>query len=287
MRSIVNADCTGVVNLDVVGSNADWNPTAVVGSPTPTPTPTPSPAITADLDVDAYASTLTPMVGSQMTYTIDVSNLGGNTATGVAVNAQIPSAVTVVNVQTPQGSCAVSNGQLDCQLGSVAANAQFSITLTVTVNSVGFVSTTFAGTAIETDPDLSNNSQTVGVTVSGPCAAPVTAPIEITRWQWRRDDRNAQDELILTIRNVSGRSLDPRLIFVFDNLPSGVMIDPSVVAGYTQCSTPLGSPYLVSYAPNKKEWKDMQTVSVRVLFNNPSRGSIPFNWRLYSGEVNP
>ena len=285
--TVMDADGTNKVNLDVVGRNADWNPTAVISVPTPTPTPTPTPAIAADLEVDAYASAINVSVGGQVTYTIEVDNLGPNNATGVAVGAAIPSTITTTSLQASQGSCSIANGQLDCQLGNIAANGQATITLTANMNTVGYVSTTFTGTAIETDPDAANNSQTVGVTVSGQCATPVTTPIEITRSQWRRYDNLGQDELILTIRNVSGQSLDPRLIFVFDNLPQGVSIDPSLVAGYTQCSTPQGSPYLVSYAPNKKEWKHMQTVSVRVLFNNPSRGGIPFQWRLYSGNVNP
>ena len=119
------------------------------------------------------------------------------------------------------------------------------------------------------------------------CAQPISIPYEITRSQWRRHDATGQDELILTIRNRSEQSVNPRLAFVFDNLPAGVTVDPSVVDGYTQCAAPTGSPYLIAYAPNKKEWKPMQTVSVRVLFNNPSRAAIPYDWRLYNSTENP
>jgi len=121
----------------------------------------------------------------------------------------------------------------------------------------------------------------------GNCAQPIAIPIEITRQQWRRNEATGQDELIMTIRNRSEQQVNPRLIFVFDNLPAGVSVDPTVVDGYTACAAPLGSPYLVGSAPNKKEWKPMQTVSVRVLFNNPSRVSIPVNWRLYNSTENP
>jgi hypothetical protein len=171
---IMNADGSDAVNLDVVGDNPSWNPTAVLpptGTPTPTPsTPTPTPTVTP----------------------------------------------------TPND-----------------------------------------------------------------CAQPISIPIEITRSQWRRNDATAQDELILTIRNRSEQSVNPRLAFVFDNLPEGVTLDPSVVDGYTQCAAPLNSPYIIAYAPNKKDWKPMQTVSVRVLFNNPSRDPIPYDWRLYNSTENP
>ena len=287
MLHIMKSDGSEKVNLDVVGRNADWNPTAIIAEPTPSVTPTPTPALAANIEVDAYASALSVPVGSQITITSEVRNLGTDTATGVTLTSPFPAALALVNLQPSQGSCSVASGQLDCQLGSLAANGQATIIITANINTIGFASMNFAGAAIENDPDMTNNSQSVGVTAVGQCATLVTTTIEITRSQWRRNDRDGQDELILTIRNRSGQSLDPRLIFVFDNLPQGVTVDPSVVAGYTQCSTPQGSPYLVAEAPNGREWKDMQTVSVRVLFNNPSRVEIPYNWRLYSGEVNP
>jgi uncharacterized repeat protein (TIGR01451 family) len=285
MLHIMNADGTNRVNLDVVGRNPDWNPTAVIVEPTPTPTP--APAIEADVDVDAYASALNVTVGSPVTYTVNVKNLGTHDATGVSVGSAWPAILSVTDIQSSQGSCSIAAGQLECQLGTIAVNGQTAITIVANTTAIGFAGMTFSGAAIEGDPDPANNSQTVGVTVTGPCATPVTNPIQITRDQWRRNDRTGQDELILTIRNISGRSLDPRLIFVFDNLPAGVTVDQNVVSGTTQCAAPLGSPYLVAFAPNGKEWKNMQTVSVRVLFNNPARVGITYDWRLYSGSINP
>ena len=284
---VMNADGTNPVNLDVVGRNADWNPTAVIVEPTPTPTATPTPEIRADIDVDAQASAANVSLGGEITYTINVKNLGGDNATGVTLNSPFPASLTLGNLQSSQGSCAVVSAQLECQIGSLAANSQTTISLTGTANAVGFIGMNFTGAALETDPEPANNSEAVGVTVLGSCATPLTTPYEVTRTQWRRYDHLGQDELILTIRNRAGRSLDPRVIFVFDNLPPGVTIDPSLIAGHTQCSTPQGSPYLVAFAPNGQEWKDMQTVSVRVLFNNPSRAGIPYDWRLYTGQVNP
>jgi len=284
---VMNADGTNPVNLDVIGDNADWNPTAVISVPTPTPTATPTPDIKADIDVDAKASVANVTVGGQVTYSVAVKNLGGDQATGVTLSSPFPASLTLANVQSSQGSCAVVSAQLDCQLGSIAANAQATITLTGSANSVGFIGLNFAGAAIETDPDLSNNSEAVNVTVLGPCATPITTPFEVTKIQWRRYDAFGQDELTLTLRNRAGRSLDPRVIVAFDDLPQGVTIDPSQISGYTQCSTPQGSPYVVGFAPNGQEWKDMQTVSFRVLFNNPTRGGIPYHWRFFTGQVNP
>lgn len=280
---VMNADGSGVVNLDVVGNNPDWNPTAILAGGTPSPTP----SIEADLAVQASVSNAAPAIGSQVTLTATVTNNGTNAATDALLTAQVPSSVVAGSANSSQGSCTISNGQVECPIGALANGGSATVTILATVNAVGFASTQFNASAAETDPDASNNTATANVNVVGPCAAPVTTPIEITRSQWRRDDRTGQDELILTIRNRADHNVDPRIIFVFDGLPAGVSIDPSVVAGYTQCAAPIGSPYLVTFAPNKKEWKPMQTVSVRVLFNNPSRAEIPYSWRLYSGNVNP
>lgn len=283
MMHVMNADGTGRTSLDVVGDNPDWNPTAILPGPTPTPTPT----ITADVAVQASVSNATPTIGDQVTFTATVTNNSTSDATGTALTAKIPASIVAGSAQASQGNCTISNGQLDCQLGALANGVSATVTVTATVNAIGFASTQFNAAATETDPDAANNSATANINVVGPCAAPVTTPIEITRSQWRRDDRTGQDELIMTIRNRADHNVDPRIIFVFDGLPAGVTVDPSVVAGYTGCAAPIGSPYLVTFAPNKQEWKPMQTVSVRVLFNNPSRVEIPFTWRLYSGNVNP
>lgn len=285
--TVMNADGSNPVSLDVAGENPDWNPTAVLEHPTPTPTPTQIPVVEADLTIQANASSSSVSIGSQVTYTINVSNNGMDTATGVTVSGAFPSALATASMNSSQGSCSVISGQLNCQLGSLPANGSVSITIIANATSVGFISMQLGVSAIENDPDLTNNSATAGVSVVGPCAQPLTTTYEVTRTQWRRYDNLGQDELILTVRNRADHALDPRFIVVFDNLPAGITIDPSVVAGYTQCAPPMGSPYVVGFAPNNQEWKPMQTISIRILFNNPARGGIPFNWRYFVGSVNP
>ena len=285
--TVMNANGSNPVSLDVAGENPDWNPTAVLEQPTPTPTPTPIPAIEANLAIQANASNSSVTVGGQVTYTINVSNSGPNDATGVAVTGNFPTALSTTLMNSSQGSCGVVGGQLNCQLGTMAASGTASITIVANTTTAGYIGMQLGVAAIETDPDTGNNSATAGVSVVGPCAQPLTTTYEITRTQWRRYDNLGQDELILTVRNRADHAIDPRFIVVFDNLPAGITVDPSVVAGYTQCAPPIGSPYVVGFAPNKQEWKPMQTISVRILFNNPARGGIPFTWRYYTGSVNP
>lgn len=287
LLSVIDADGSNFVNLDVVGSNADWNPTAVIQTPTPTPTVTPTPQITADLSVQADMSADTVTVGQQATYTINILNSGANAATGVVLNNAFSSDLTLVSMESSQGSCAQANGQINCQLGMLDVNQSATVTIIAYPNAVGFIANQFSASAIENDPNLQNNSATANITAVGTCAQRFDRSYGVTRIDWKRDERNAQDTLVLTLRNITNENLDPRLILVFDNLPQNVAIDSKSLAGYTQCAAPLNSPYVVAYAPNKKEWKPMQTITFVVRFNNPSRAGIPYDLRLYTGSVNP
>lgn len=218
-----------------------------------------------------------------------MNNPSAHPATGVEVNALIAASLGVTSATTTQGSCS-TGATLNCIIGTIAPNSSVSLQMTANVNVQGFVGTSFVATLTQTDPDLDNNSQVAGVTGMLPteCAAPILETIEVRgNSHWDRDDRTGIDTLRVTIRNRSGRTLDPRVTFVIKINTLGVTIDPSAVAGYTQCTTPNGLPYLVGYAPNKREWKPNQDITVRIPFVNPSRGSIDWTWNWYSGSLNP
>ena len=286
--AIMKADGSEVVNLDVAGGRPDWNPTAIIAEPTPTSTPTPQ--VMIDLNVQATAAPANLPVGAQTMYTVTVNNPGNVAATGVQVSALIASTLSIGQVIAGQGSCAVVMSAIDCTLGTIAANSSVAVTISATVNAVGFIGTNFTAIAIEDDPDLNNNSQVAGVTgtSSSPCAPTLVEQIEVRgEGHWYRDDRTGIDVLRMTVRNRSGQTLDPRVMFVINIQTPGVTIEPGAVAGFTQCTAPDGLPYLVGYAPNKKEWKPMQDITVRIPFVNPSRGSIEWSWGLYSGNLNP
>ncbi len=280
-------DGTDVVSLDVVGSRPDWNPTAVIVEPTPTPTATP--AVVIDLNVQASAAPATVQVGGQTTYTVTVTNPSPHAATSVQLGAPIAATLSIGQMNSGQGICTLVNSNIECILGTIAGNSSVTVTIDATVNAIGFVGTNFTVSAVETDPDLNNNSQVAGVTGASPsaCAQPLLETIEVRNSHWDRDERSGIDTLRVTIRNHSGRTLDPRVTFVIKITTPGVTIDPSAVAGYTQCTAPNGMPYLVGYAPNKKAWKPNQDITVRIPFVNPSGAGIEWTWAWHTGSLNP
>ncbi|MFN6963680.1 MAG: hypothetical protein ACK4S4_07935 [Pyrinomonadaceae bacterium] len=286
--AVMRADGSDVVSLDVAGTRPDWNPTVVVVDPTPTPTATPTPSV--DLAVHASAAPATVAVGGQTTFTVTITNPGAFVATDVHLTAPIAAGLTIGQINAGQGSCTAANGAIDCTLGAIAGNSSVTVTIAATVNAAGYIGTTFTVAAAEADPDLGNNSQAAGVTgtATTPCAPPLIEQVELRdNGHWTRDERTGIDTLRTTIRNRSGRTLDARVMFVITINTPGVTIDPSAVAGYTQCTTPNGLPYLVAYAPNKKEWKPNQDITVRIPFVNPSRGGIDWTWAWYGGSLNP
>lgn len=290
--SVMNADGSDIESLGIEGDNADWNPTAIIESPTPTPTPTvtPVPQITADISVQANASASNVNVGQTVTYTASVSNGGANTATDVKLNSRF-SSLALASIQASQGSCALVGGGIDCELGSLGVNASATVTIVASPMTAGSISNQFTASAVETDPNTQNNSATVTITAvdgNGNCPQQLGSSVQVVSRRWIRLGIIDRDLLTMVVRNTSGRNLDPRLIGVFDNLPSDITIDPLTRRGYTQCGTLAGSPYVVGYSSRNSVWRAGETITLQILFRNPQRRNpITFTNRFFSGNVNP
>jgi len=131
----------------------------------------------ADLAVSMSASPTPVFISSAITYTIQVTNLGLASDSGVTLKDTLPPTLTNASATTSVGSCgAPSGGVITCALGAVAYPLGSPITITVTgttpatattMTNVATVSTT------GTDPVAANNSATL-LTVVQPlvCATP-------------------------------------------------------------------------------------------------------------------
>jgi large repetitive protein len=119
----------------------------------------------ADLAVDKQVSDATPNVGDTITYTITLSNLGADTATGVTLLDQVPAGLQFVSAQPSQGTYTVGTGIWD--VGTV--DTTFARTLTiqaiVLAPSSGApqpqTNTASVQTSNQYDPDPSNNTDSV------------------------------------------------------------------------------------------------------------------------------
>jgi uncharacterized repeat protein (TIGR01451 family) len=107
-------------------------------------------------------------VGSNLTYTITVSNAGPDTATGVTVSDTLPAGVTFVSSTPSQGSCTGTTTQ-SCNLGVIANAGSATIALVVTpINGNSALSNTATVTAVTVDSVAGNNSATATTVVNNP-----------------------------------------------------------------------------------------------------------------------
>ena len=122
----------------------------------------------ADLAVTKTASASSVASGSNITYTLAVTNNGPASATNVTLT-DIPSAnFPVVSANSTQGSCSAdpASGNVTCAIGNLAVGASATATVVVTPNASATLMNTVGATANEPDQDTSNNSASVTVLVN-------------------------------------------------------------------------------------------------------------------------
>jgi len=143
----------------------------------------------ADLGVTQTVSPATVTTGSNLTYTINVSNGGPARATGVSVTDMIPAGTSFVSATAPQGwSAATPNvgqgGSVAFTKPSMAAGETAAFTLVLSADCGTMNGTVIGNTATVSgtrpDPNAANNSATATATADDP-APVVNAPANIVR----------------------------------------------------------------------------------------------------------
>jgi len=114
----------------------------------------------ADLSVALTASPNPVLAGSDLTYTLAVSNLGPDAASGATATLPLGSGVTFVSASSSAGTVASTGGQVVADLGDLAVGAQATVQVVVQVETAGELSETATVSSNSQDPDLSNNSAT-------------------------------------------------------------------------------------------------------------------------------
>lgn len=110
---------------------------------------------TADLSLTATVNNAAPTVGSNVTFTLAVSNSGPDNATNVAVTDNLPVGLTFVSASPSQG--AFNNGVWT--VGSLASGANATLQLTARVDSTGAKTNSAQITASDQlDPDSAPNN---------------------------------------------------------------------------------------------------------------------------------
>jgi uncharacterized repeat protein (TIGR01451 family) len=119
----------------------------------------------ADLFLRKSASPSPAFVGTPLTYTLVVTNVGLETAPSVMITDTLPASVTFKVASVNQGSCGQpSGGKVVCAVGSVPPTQTITVTLVVTPTASGVITNSAIVSGGPTDPS-GNNSATISTTV--------------------------------------------------------------------------------------------------------------------------
>lgn len=123
----------------------------------------------ADLELTMTDSPDPVTARQQLTYTLDVTNLGPTDATAISLKDQLPDE-ELVTVNTSQGTCLEEKIQGDvslaCDLGTLSSGQTATVTIVVVPAREGTVSNSASVKANQPDPEPSNNGATESTIVA-------------------------------------------------------------------------------------------------------------------------
>jgi uncharacterized repeat protein (TIGR01451 family) len=130
------------------------------------PTAPSAPGDVADLSVAKSDSPDPVTVGSELTYTVVVTNNGPQEATGVVLDDRMPAQSELVSATSTIGECDDKGTRVACQLGKLAKDATATVTVVVRPTKAGTIDNTASVDSVETDPVPVNDSATVSTRVT-------------------------------------------------------------------------------------------------------------------------
>jgi hypothetical protein len=120
---------------------------------------------TADLGVSITDAPDPVFIGSNLVYTVIVTNSGPVSALNVNLTETLPSTVTLKSASTSQGSLNTNNNPVLGALGAINTSGSVTITLTVKPTATGVITDTASVTTDSLDSNLANNSASINTTV--------------------------------------------------------------------------------------------------------------------------
>jgi uncharacterized repeat protein (TIGR01451 family) len=183
-----------------------------------TVTPTPVPIV--DLSLNKVASSTTPDVGSNVTFTITVSNAGPSDATNVTVLDQLPAGYTYVS---DNGGGAYDNTTGVWTIGNIANGGSAALQVVATVLATGpYANTAQVNAQTETDAD-STPGNSVGTEDDQKTVTPVPVPVADLNLSKTIDKNtpNVGDTVVFTVTLANDGPSGATGVSVLDQLPTG------------------------------------------------------------------
>src|SRR6185503_14243940 len=112
----------------------------------------------ADLAVSIVDSPDPVMLGSNVTYTVTVANVGPEVGLGVQLTTTLPGGMAFVSASTPQGACSNGAGSIACDLGSILRSNPVAVTIVATAIGLGAQTVTAQASGSVVDFNQANNT---------------------------------------------------------------------------------------------------------------------------------
>jgi uncharacterized repeat protein (TIGR01451 family) len=133
----------------------------------------------ADLALTLAANPQSVVVGSNITFSIAVTNRGPSAATGVTISGTLPGAL-VTNILS-QGTFNINGGTFSATIGSLPSGASANLTIVITAPQAPQTVTMSASVSgSEGDPNLTNNTASASVSVATPFTSIIPAGSRLT-----------------------------------------------------------------------------------------------------------
>jgi len=134
----------------------------------------------ADVQVTQTGPSAPVIVGSNITFTAQVTNISSTTANQVVFTNPLPAGVTFVSVTPSSGTCTFANNTITCNLGDLAPGQNVSIAIVVTATTPGTIVNPVSVNATN-DSNPNNNNATAPAEVIVPqtdLEVKITGPTE-------------------------------------------------------------------------------------------------------------
>jgi uncharacterized repeat protein (TIGR01451 family) len=216
-----NGDYTNTAEVTAAGeSDPDSTPNNGVTTEDDYAEATTTPVLIADLSLTKVVDNSTPDVGSNLVFTLTVSNAGPSDATGVSVTDLLPTGYTYVS---DDSAGAYDSGTGVWTVGGITASGSAVLNITASVNAGGDYTNTAEVTAAgESDPDSTPNN---GVTTEDDYAEVTTTPVPVADLSLSKVVDNATPDVggnvVFTLTVTNDGPSDATGVSVTDFLPTG------------------------------------------------------------------
>ncbi|HUJ09497.1 MAG TPA: DUF11 domain-containing protein, partial [Verrucomicrobiae bacterium] len=168
----------------------------------------------ADLELTKTAGSNFVAQGQSLNYTLSVTNRGSDTAASVTITDTLPAGLSFVSATTSQGTCTNLGGTVVCDLAALPVGTNVVINILTMPSIVGTLTNQAVAFTPTADPNLSNNTGTVAVTVLA------TADLAMTQTAAPNPVLTSQNvTYTLTVTNLGPSAASS--VTVTDALPAG------------------------------------------------------------------